>query len=404
MKHVSAKLFGILTAVLIMAAASAGYAKALAYETKTPQIRVALSQSSVQVGDTFEAVFWLQGYLGEYSGIEGFEFQAYYDPDLIQPIMDTDPGVLQSGIFPQDAGPISWVNSIDRSGTIKFAQSISPENASGIFSGTGKIGTISFQAMKEGPASVTLKQTIVIKTGNPGRNLLHSFNRPTVAIGAVKPEADQLTTVGSNPEHAANERSTEDIIRSFADEPEITEISWARDAIAALTEYGAVKGMPNGEFEPNRHMTRAEFAQLAVVTLGLDMHRQSVPTFGDIRSTDWFYDVVETAVANGLIVGYEAADGGKEFRPQSSITRAEIATILSKYMTSRNKLPSQAIRSAPVFGDVPASHWAQRDIDALYHWGVVEGMTVDHFEPDVPTTRAQVCVLLDRLLRHTSAK
>ncbi|MDF2720303.1 MAG: hypothetical protein K0R28_7228, partial [Paenibacillus sp.] len=306
---------------------------------------------------------------------------------------------FRSAIFPEDAEPITWINSIDRSGTIKFAQSLSPQNASGHFSGNGKIGTISFKAVKEGSASLALKHTIMIKSENPGVNIRHSFNRPSVAIGTVKGEADQLTTVGSNPQYAANERSIEDIIHSFADGTEISKVSWARDAIAALTEYGAVKGMPNGEFDPNRQMTRGEFVQLAVVALGLDMHQQSVPTFGDIRPTDWFYDAVETAAANGLIVGYDMVDGVKEFRPQNGITRAEIATIYSKYLTHRSKLPSKAISPEPIFVDVPASHWAQRDIGTLYHLGIVNGMSDHQFEPDVPTTRAQVCVMLHRLLQ-----
>jgi hypothetical protein len=399
MKYVPATLFGILAAALIVVTASTGYAKAPAYETKTPQIRIALSQSSVQAGDTFEAAFWLQGYLGEYGGIEGFEFQAIYDPSLIQPIFEAESDTFRSAIFPEDAEPITWINSIDRSGTIKFAQSLSSQNASGHFSGNGKIGTISFKAVKEGSASLTLKHTIMIKSGNPGVNSMHSFNRPSVAIGAVKRDADQLTTVGSKPEYAANERSMEDIIHSFADGTEIAKVSWARDAIAALTEYGAVKGMPNGEFNPNRQMTRGEFVQLAIVALGLDMQQQSIPTFGDIRSADWFYDAVETATAHGIIVGYDMVDGVKEFRPQNGITRAEIASVFSKYVTHRKKLPSQAISPEPVFGDVPAIHWAQRDIGILYHLGIVNGTTDYQFEPDVPTTRAQVCVMLHRLLQ-----
>lgn len=60
MKYMPVTLFGILAAALIAVTASTGYAKAPAYETKTPQIRIALSQSSVQVGDTFEAAFWLR--------------------------------------------------------------------------------------------------------------------------------------------------------------------------------------------------------------------------------------------------------------------------------------------------------------------------------------------------------
>jgi hypothetical protein len=403
MIQVPKAILSLLISALVLSMVFPGYAasaasEAKAYETKAPQIRVALSRTSVQAGDTFEAAFWLQGFLGEYSGIEGFELRAEFDPEFIQPIVDTDNAAFQSRIFPEESKPITWTQSVDFSGSIRFAQSLPPQSAAGHFSGNGKIGTITFQAVKEGLASIKLNNTIIIKPGNPGVNIKHSFNSPSIAIGAVKEGADVLSTVGDPPKATAGNRSEEQILKVFTDEEEIAKVPWAWEAIAALTEYGAVQGMPNGEFVPLKPMTRGEFAQLAVTALGLNMQQHSAPTFSDIRPSDWFYDAVETAAESGLIGGYELAEGGKEFRPQHGITRAEIASIFSKYLTLEKKTPPSTQEVEHIFGDVPPHHWAWPYVSHLFQLGIVNGKSENEFDPDAATTRAEGSVLLHKLL------
>lgn len=369
---------------------------AAVYQAKTPEIRVAPSVSSAKVGDTFQVAFWLQGFLGQYKGVEGVEFQISYDPGLVQPVLDGDSGTLAGGVFSESLHPITWSNLVDKKGTIKFAQSLAPQSSTGLFTGNGKIGVVTFRALKEGQAAFAQSDSIVIMPGNPGINIKHSYNSPTVSIGSAGQVADKLENKGDAPKAAAV-RSPKDVIASFKDAAEFTRIPWSVEAVASLTEHGALKGLPDGSFDPRKNMTRAEFAQLAVVALGLDMQQRSEPEFSDVAPDNWYYDVVETAASYGLISGYTQG-GVRTFKPDSGITRAEIASILSKYLLNVRKLPDKVSSSNLLFRDVTADHWAERNILNLYGYGIIQGVAKDRFAPSASATRAEVSVMVHKLL------
>ena len=79
-------------------------------------------------------------------------------------------------------------------------------------------------------------------------------------------------------------------------------------------------------FEPDRPVTRAEFAAMAARFSGED--GKGVNVFSDVFADEWYYGAVSCAAQNGWISGYP--DG--TFRPQNSITRAEAVTIVNKML------------------------------------------------------------------------
>jgi len=52
-----------------------------------------------------------------------------------------------------------------------------------------------------------------------------------------------------------------------------------------------------------------------------------------------------------------------------------------------------------MFPDVPNSHWAKESIDRLAQLSLLKGDEAGNFRPEDPVTRAQLAVVLDRLLR-----
>lgn len=52
-----------------------------------------------------------------------------------------------------------------------------------------------------------------------------------------------------------------------------------------------------------------------------------------------------------------------------------------------------------MFKDVPAKHWAKGSIERLAELGLLKGDEQGNFRPDNPITRAEVVVLLDRVLK-----
>ena len=101
---------------------------------------------------------------------------------------------------------------------------------------------------------------------------------------------------------------------------------WAYDAIVKARLYGFIEGA-DGYYRPNHSISREEFAVLA----GRVFHLSESVTltenqFTDVVKTIWSYNSITLLAENEIITGYP--DG--TFRPGNSITRAEVAAILSR--------------------------------------------------------------------------
>jgi hypothetical protein len=97
-------------------------------------------------------------------------------------------------------------------------------------------------------------------------------------------------------------------------------------AIILATKLGIIKGYEDDSFRANATITRAEFASLLVRALGLKSEGDS--DFVDTKG-HWAADAIATLKKVGIAEGY--LDG--TFKPNQTITRAEIVAMLSKVMT-----------------------------------------------------------------------
>ncbi|HYG57496.1 MAG TPA: S-layer homology domain-containing protein, partial [Symbiobacteriaceae bacterium] len=104
---------------------------------------------------------------------------------------------------------------------------------------------------------------------------------------------------------------------------------WARGQVSAAVQAGIITGRPDGSFDPNAPVTRAEVAVMLVRALklrGLDV------TPGTAAFTDglpgWAEAHVLAAARYGLVTGYQ--DG--TFRAESTSTRAEAVTMLARFL------------------------------------------------------------------------
>ena len=144
-----------------------------------------------------------------------------------------------------------------------------------------------------------------------------------------------------------------DITVDFTDVPAD---EWYGNAVRTLASLGVIKGIGDGQFAPNRTITRAEFTVIAMrfANVSADVTNP----FTDIAMNDWYYTAVTSAVSYGWITGY--SDG--TFRPNASITRAEVATIVNR-MLDRNADHDFVNGNATAsFVDVPSNHWAYYNI------------------------------------------
>ncbi len=102
------------------------------------------------------------------------------------------------------------------------------------------------------------------------------------------------------------------------------------EAVEALTTYGIVSGFA-GYFEPNSHVTRAEFAKMITLAAGLEdeaYNNAGERRFDDVSLSHWGNGYINTASENKLIVGYPNG----LFMPDKKVTFAESVTVLLRAM------------------------------------------------------------------------
>ena len=107
---------------------------------------------------------------------------------------------------------------------------------------------------------------------------------------------------------------------------------WFNHAISTLSSMGIVKGNPDGTFDPDAPITRAEFA--AIAARFDDKNTNTTSNFSDIAS-HWAKDEIGVAANKGWINGYPDST----FRPDQYITRAEAMTLVNRVL---NRMPEKS--------------------------------------------------------------
>jgi len=159
-----------------------------------------------------------------------------------------------------------------------------------------------------------------------------------------------------------------------------------------LAERNLVKGYTNGTFRVNAPITRAEAVTIIVRELPVTYDGAPDPGFTDFKQGDGFYTSVAQAVDYGFIQGKIAKDGSRYFDPNGSLTRSEMAIILTKAYDM--PLDRFDVR----FKDVPATMPANKAISALAHGGISFGYEDWSYKPYASITRQEFAAFFARTL------
>ncbi|WP_334072503.1 S-layer homology domain-containing protein [Paenibacillus sp. A14] len=177
---------------------------------------------------------------------------------------------------------------------------------------------------------------------------------------------------------------------------------WAKGAIDNLSSRLILDGGESGRFRPNGEISRAELTVMLARALGLPL-KEGTSRFSDVNTGDGYYSEVNTAAAFGLIGGFE--DGA--FRPADKITREQAMTMIAQAMKLTglaDQLPGPsaghpALSAFPDATDV--SPWAQSGVRDSVAAGLITGRTAGQLAPQSYVTRAEVAMILERLLQKS---
>lgn len=159
-----------------------------------------------------------------------------------------------------------------------------------------------------------------------------------------------------------------------------------------------VNGYPDGTFRPAAAITRAELAAI----LARALKRQPAGSAGakadtlagaspfpDVPAGHWAAAAIAEVRAAGIMVGDEAG----LFQPERTVTRAEMATIVSRWDKPGAAASAPATAS---FADT-AGHWASASIEAARAADLMIGYEDGTFRPEAGLQRSEAVKVLNRL-------
>ncbi len=149
---------------------------------------------------------------------------------------------------------------------------------------------------------------------------------------------------------------------------------------------------------PAASMTNGKYLKIAVQTFFGEQstwsYKYVTPSllpFSDVPTDSEIYEPVVFCYENGYLAGTTSST----FAPESTVTRAMMATIIYRLAGS----PEVDSSIALPFTDVATDAWYYNQIAWCYANGIVNGTTSDTFTPDGQVTREQTAALLSRLAK-----
>ena len=177
---------------------------------------------------------------------------------------------------------------------------------------------------------------------------------------------------------------------------------WGKSAIGYLVSRQVINGHAyiDGlyEFWPEESITRAEFATFLARDSGDNINGRWA-YISDIETNDWFAQSAYWAYEKGIVTGYE----DESFRPQSFITRQEMAAMLVRYADYKGKyLPTHGLDEWAEYNkfndDSEIAEWAVFYMRTMQRAGIINGDDWRNGKPKNNATRAESATMLYNFL------
>lgn len=168
---------------------------------------------------------------------------------------------------------------------------------------------------------------------------------------------------------------------------------WANHFIVALSQRQIIAGFPNGSFEPNKPVTRAELASI-IEKLFDKANTNEAIAFQDIPNDYWATPAIEEAVKTGFMKGYP----GAIFRPSENVPRVQVlVALVSGLDTAPKSTPEETLDIYQDQEQIPK--WAREKVASATQSGlVVNYPNRELLQPNQPATRAEVAAMIHQAL------
>lgn len=179
---------------------------------------------------------------------------------------------------------------------------------------------------------------------------------------------------------------------------DMTETSWAKESVEALYERKIVSGTGNGNFSPERAVTREEFVHM--ISLAMELANTGDNNkFIDNESGAWYNYGINAASNAGIINGISE----NIFGVGMDISRQDMAVIISRCMEYAKLVPA-TYKSIEYADAENIDDYAKSAVAVLTAAGILSGFEDNTFRPQESVSRAQAAVVIHRLILLTEEK
>jgi len=219
-------------------------------------------------------------------------------------------------------------------------------------------------------------------------------------------DSNILTINHASPNEDKNEENIDDKHIADIDEEKVpaapisfTDVAlgdWFYDAVQFVVNAKLFKGIGNNKFAPNAEMTRAMY----VTVLGRIYEARGgviaagTSGFSDVESGAWYTNYVVWAEENGLVNGY----GNGLFGATDGITREQLAVLITRFAEYLGTTLSADIAAVTFTDSSIISAYAADAVQTVQRAGIMQGLTDGSFNPAGTATRAEVAIVLMRLM------
>lgn len=173
------------------------------------------------------------------------------------------------------------------------------------------------------------------------------------------------------------------------------DIDWCHDEICLAYMLNIVNGTSETTFSPNDSVTREQYLTMLWRMVASPMSQDELSFADSAKISAYAKAAVAWAVRTGIVKGYP----DNTFRPGSKISRAEMATMTYRFITSIEGIRlDDGLKADFGFKDVAANQYYAEAVNVMANLEIIKGMTATTFAPNDTATRAQAAVIMMRTL------
>ncbi|KGF11378.1 hypothetical protein HMPREF1633_06410 [Tissierellia bacterium S5-A11] len=196
----------------------------------------------------------------------------------------------------------------------------------------------------------------------------------------AKEEVKKEAKEEAKKEEAKKEEAKEEVFKDIKG-------NWAEKLIAESKGYGIAN--ESKEFQPEKAITRGEFAVGLVQGLNLGLGQRQSKDFKDVKDTDWYAADINIATAHEIIFGR----GDGNFDPNATITRQEAFSMLARAL-DKQKADLAVLDQFKDNKEIDS--WAKEACALMVEKKVVKGRP-EGFAPKAEISRAEAVQLIHQL-------